>query len=293
MLKGINLEVKKGHIYGFLGPNGAGKTTTMNILSGLIDYNQGEIFLDGVKFDRSKRELLKKVGYLPQSPIFYNYMSALEYLSFIGKVSGMEESTIKKRTYELLETVKLKDHAKRKIGGYSGGMKQRLGIAVALFNNPELIFLDEPTSALDPEGRMEILEFIGELEKLGTTVVVSTHILNDVERICHGVSIINKGEIILSDSMKNIKDKYIQPIYEVEFERECFGLKERLAKLLWVESINIDKNKALIYVKDLNKAKKELFKIIAQEENPVLSFNLRKGNLEEIYLRLVNSNGNL
>ncbi|MGH4051895.1 MAG: ATP-binding cassette domain-containing protein [Clostridium sp.] len=293
VLKNISFEIKRGTIYGFLGPNGSGKTTTMNILSGLIDFNSGEIYLDGKDFKKNKRQLLRKVGYIPQNPVFYNYMNAVEYLHFIGEIADMQEKSIRERTIEILDIVKLTDAANKKIGQYSGGMKQRLGIAVALFNNPELVFLDEPTSALDPEGRMEILEFIKGLKSEGTTVFMSTHILSDIERICDEVSILDKGEILVSDNLVNLKNKYIQPIFDIEFEKHCVNLARVLLNYKWVEKVLINENKASIYVNSLVIAKSELLKIIVQGENNILSFNLRKSNLEDIFMRLVNKNDNI
>jgi len=293
VLKDISFEIKKGTIYGFLGPNGAGKSTTMNILSGLIDFNGGEIYLDGEDFKKNKRRLLKKVGYLPQKPVFYNYMNANEYLHFIGEISNMPEKSIRERTKEILEIVGLKEPAKKKIGQYSGGMKQRLGIAVALFNKPEIVFLDEPSSALDPEGRMEILEFIKNLKSEGTTVFMSTHILSDVERICDHVSILDKGKILVSDNLENLKNKYIQPIFDVEFENSCVKLDNILFKFKWVERVLTRGNNASIYVNNLDIAKSELLKFLVQEENTILSYELRKSNLEDIFIRLVNENENL
>jgi len=293
VLKEISFEVKKGSIYGFLGPNGAGKTTTMNILAGLIDFNGGDIYLDGEDFKKNKRELLKKVGYLPQSPVFYGYMTAVEYLTFIGKLGGMDNKSIKIRISELMEIVKLTDASKRRISGYSGGMKQRLGLAAALFNNPELVFLDEPTSALDPEGRMEVLEFIEGLRESGTTVFFSTHILNDIERVCDEVSILSGGKILVSDNLENLKNKYIQPIYDVEFEMNPTGLDNRLKSLPWMQKTIINENKVSIYVSNLEKAKGEILGVIAKENNPVTCFNLRKSNLEDIFIRLVNNDENL
>ena len=293
VLKDISFEIKKGTIYGFLGPNGAGKTTTMNILSGLIDFNGGEIYLDGEDFKKNKRQLLRKVGYLPQNPVFYNYMSANEYLHFIGEIANMTEKNIRERTVEILEIVKLTEAAKRKIGQYSGGMKQRLGIAVALFNKPEIVFLDEPTSALDPEGRMEILEFIKDLKSNGTTVFISTHILSDIERICDEVSILDKGQILISDNLESLKSKYIQPIFDIEFEKHCVNLDKILLNFKWVEKVLINENKASIYVNDLDVAKSELLKLLVKGENNILSYNLRKSNLEDIFIRLVNKNDNL
>ena len=293
VLKNICFEIKKGSIYGFLGPNGAGKTTTMNILSGLIDFNSGEVYLDGEDFKKNKRQLLKKVGYLPQNPVFYNYMNANEYLHFIGEIANMPEKNIKERTTELLDIVRLTESAKRKIGQYSGGMKQRLGIAVALFNKPEIVFLDEPTSALDPEGRMEILEFIKDLKSSGTTVFLSTHILSDIERVCDEVSILDKGQILISDNLENLKNKYIQPIFDIEFEKKCLNLEKVLLDFKWVEKILMNENKASIYVNNLDIAKSELLKLLVQGENTILSYELRKSNLEDIFIRLVNKNDNL
>jgi len=293
VLKEISFEVKKGSIYGFLGPNGAGKTTTMNILSGLIDFNGGDIYLNGEDFKKSKRELLKKVGYLPQNPVFYGYMNAVEYLTFMGKLGGMDNKNIKIRISELLEIVKLTYASKRKIGGYSGGMKQRLGLAAALFNNPELVFLDEPTSALDPEGRMEVLEFIERLRESGTTVFFSTHILNDIERVCDEVSILNGGKILVSDNLENLKNKYIQPIYDVEFEINPIGFENKLKSLPWMQKTIINENKISIYVSNLEQAKRELLGLLAKENNPVTSFSLRKSTLEDIFMRLVNNDENL
>ena len=293
VLKDISFEIKKGTIYGFLGPNGAGKTTTMNILSGLIDFNGGEIYLDGEDFKKNKRQLLRKVGYLPQNPVFYNYMSANEYLHFIGEIANMTEKNIRERTVEILEIVKLTEATKRKIGQYSGGMKQRLGIAVALFNKPEIVFLDEPTSALDPEGRMEILEFIKDLKSNGTTVFISTHILSDIERICDEVSILDKGQILISDNLENLKSKYIQPIFDIDFEKHCVNLDKILLNFKWVEKVLINEDKASIYVNDLDVAKSELLKLLVKGENNILSYNLRKSNLEDIFIRLVNKNDNL
>jgi len=280
-------------IYGFLGQNGAGKTTTMNILTGLINYNDGEIYLDGKLLKDNKRALLQKVGYLPQSPVFYNYMSATEYLSFIGQVNNMDKKLVNSKTKEVLDIVNLNDAAKRRIGGYSGGMKQRLGVAVSMFNNPGILILDEPTSALDPEGRLEMLELIEALKAKGTTVFLSTHILNDIERVCDEVSILHQGKLLVSENLENLKNKYIQPIYDVEFENHCEEIKKHLLPLPWIQNIVVNKNFCSIYVSDLDRANNELLRLLVNEKNIVKSFNLRKSNLEDIFLRMVNKDGDL
>lgn len=293
VLKGISFEIEKGSIYGFLGPNGAGKTTTMNILSGLIDYDEGEILFEGIDLRKSKRKLMKKIGYLPQNPVFYGYMNAYEYLNFIGSISGMNDKQIKQRVDEVLEIVKLQDAAKRKLSGYSGGMKQRFGIAVAIFNNPEMVFLDEPTSSLDPEGRMEVLQFTKELGKGGTTVFLSTHILNDVERVCDRVSILDKGEILISDSLENLISNYTQPIFDIELDGDCNKVRKLLANEEWVQNIAVSGNKISVYVGNPNTANGKLLRILADSGIPVISFRLRKSTLEDIFIRMVNKSGNV
>ena len=290
VLKGIDFEVKEGNIYGFLGKNGAGKSTTMNILTGLIDYNGGQVHFQGKNFRDNKRSILKNIGYTPQSPVFYGYMNAYEYLSFMGKLSGMSKEEIKKRSGEVLKTINLEDSAKRKIGGYSGGMKQRLGIAVALFNNPKLLFLDEPTSALDPEGRREILEFILSLKKQGVTVFLSTHILSDIERVCDEVSILDKGKIIASGDLQSLKSKYIMPIYDIEIEKNREQLKNKLLELNLIQNVKVTGDIVSVYVKDIESTKHEILKVIVDSKFDITSFNLRKSNLEDIFMRLVNEN---
>jgi ABC-2 type transport system ATP-binding protein len=162
-LKGISFEVDQGSIFGFIGKNGAGKTTTMNILTGLMKFDTGKVSIKDLDFLKNKSKLLKSIGYLPEFPVFYDYMSGYEYLNFIGEITGQEIKNLNHDILELLDKVNLKKQSKRRISSYSRGMKQRLALAAAMMNNPEILFLDEPASALDPEGRMEMLELIENL----------------------------------------------------------------------------------------------------------------------------------
>lgn len=290
VLKGINFEVKKGAVYGFLGHNGVGKSTTMNILTGLINYDSGVVEIDNKDMKTNKRELMKKIGYLPESPSFYPYMSAYEYLSFIGELQGDSRGIIKKRTDELLEQVKLKESGKRRIGGYSRGMKQRLGLAVAIYNSPELLFLDEPSSALDPEGRKEIIEIIRSLRERDITVFLSTHILSDVERVCDEVAILNDGKIVLKENLTKLMDEYVLPVYDVEFEKPCKSAESFLEGKSWIDNIQSDGNLISVYVKDKNIAKEKLLRIISDFDNPVISYSVRRSTLEDIFMRVVYKN---
>lgn len=288
VLKGISFEVQKGSIYGFLGKNGAGKTTTMNILTGLIKYNSGNIFINGKDSNTNKRQLLKTIGYLPQSPVFYGYMTGYEYLKFIGDLSGMSPKEISIRADEILEMVDLKSSAaKRRLSGYSGGMKQRFGLAVALFNHPEILFLDEPTSALDPEGRMEVLSLIENLKSEGITVFLSSHILNDIERVCSEVSILDEGKILISSNLKELEKKYIQPIFDVEVEGDSSALMQALLQQPLIENIKSSNNLLSIYVNNIDEGKKQVLKLILSTNSTVLSYNIRKSNLEDIFMRMV------
>lgn len=289
VLKGININVNKGEIYGFLGHNGAGKSTTMNILSGLIKFQSGNCIVNDVDISKNRKSVVKNIGYLPEDPRFYPYMSGLEYLDFIGRIGGDSKNEIKKKSKSLIDLVKLNDAKRRKIGGYSRGMKQRLGMAAALYNNPNLLLLDEPTSALDPEGRKDIVDIINNLKSQGKTVFLSTHILSDVERVCDRIGILHDGNIIIQESLNDLMKKYIVPVYDVEFKNKIS--EEKLSILnskTWIKEVYKKEEKVAVYIEDTSDAHLNLIKVISNLNNAVLSYNLRKSNLEDIFLRVVN-----
>jgi ABC-2 type transport system ATP-binding protein len=289
-LKSISFEVEKGSVFGFIGRNGAGKTTTMNILTGLIRFNSGEIFIKGKDFLKNKQELIKSIGYLPETPTFYNYMNAREYLYFIGEIIGIDLKELNKRIDELLEMVKLVKPSKRRIGGYSRGMKQRLALSVAFMNNPEILFLDEPASALDPEGRLEMLEIIENLKDEKITIFLSTHILNDAERVCDKICIIDEGKILTTKNLSELYETYIQPIFDIEFEKDPKDETNLLKKLDWVESIKADRERISLYVKDIDYAKRQILKELSKLNNNVVNYQIRKSTLEDIFIKMVNKN---
>lgn len=289
-LKSISFEVEKGSVFGFIGRNGAGKTTTMNILTGLIKFNGGKIFIKGKDFLKNKQELVRSIGYLPETPTFYNYMNAYEYLNFIARIIGCDLKKIRKSVGKLMEMVKLTKQGKRRIGGYSRGMKQRLALAVAFMNSPEILFLDEPASALDPEGRVEMLELIEGLKDDKITIFLSTHILNDAERVCDKICIIDEGKILLTKNLSELYETYIQPIFDVEFEEDPEEAVNSLKKLRWIESIKENGRRISIYVKDIDYAKKEILKEISKLNTNVTSYQIRKSTLEDIFMRIVSKN---
>ncbi len=288
VLKGVNAEVREGEVYGFIGHNGAGKSTTMNILAGLIGFEKGTCLVNGKSIkDRSNRTA-RDIGYLPEDPKFYPFMNALEYLEFIGSMNGDSKKEIGEKTEKILNMVKLSKAAKRAIGGYSRGMKQRLGIAVAMYNDPKLLLLDEPSSALDPEGRIDVVEIISNLKSQGKTIFLSTHILNDIERVCDRVGILNNGQIVLEENINQLMKRYIQPVYDIEFDGDVDAEQfEILSKTDYIEKANLDGRKADIWIKNFEENSTKLLKLISDINIPVISINLRKNSLEEIFLKVV------
>lgn len=286
VLKKINFCIERGEIFGFLGKNGAGKTTTINILTGLIGYDDGQVLIEGKEINSQKERLRQIIGYLPENPVFYDYMTGEEYLKFIGKIANWDQKLLLKRIDELLDQVKLDEARNRKIGGYSRGMKQRLALAVALFDRPEILFLDEPTSALDPEGRREMIELIKKFEENKTTVFLSTHILSDVEKVCNKISILNEGQIIMTRDMEKLKEEYILPIYDIIFEKEPAHFSE-LEQKEWVDRVTVKNRKMSVYLKNVEKGKKELLKYLGMKNIAVESFQLRRNTLEDIFIRVV------
>ncbi|HEM9167530.1 TPA: ABC transporter ATP-binding protein [Streptococcus agalactiae] len=234
IINGLSMSIPENTIFGFLGKNGAGKTTTMKMILGFLKKDEGsiEVFGEEVSFGQSKTN--RFIGYLPDVPEFYGYMTAKEYLNLCGAITGLSKNEIKNKSVELLELVGLRDVNKR-ISGYSRGMKQRLGIAQALLNSPKLLICDEPTSALDPLGRKEILDIILKI-KDSTTVIFSTHILSDVEAICDHVVVLDKGKNVLEgsiDELKNIKRKNTIKIrFKSDKELKAFKSLDKFSNML-------------------------------------------------------------
>ncbi len=192
-LRGLDLEVRAGEIFGFLGPNGAGKTTTMNVLLGYVQPMDGTASLFGI--DVRQPIARQRIGYLPELTYYYKFLTARELLRFYAKIFGIPRAETEKRIADLLKLVELEHAAGRPIKSYSKGMQQRVGLAQALINNPDLLILDEPTSGLDPLGRMKVREIIQRLKNEGKTVFFSSHELGEVETVCDRVAIVHEGEL--------------------------------------------------------------------------------------------------
>jgi len=289
-LDGLDLEIEQGTVFGFLGPNGAGKTTTLRILAGLAKPDSGSVMIDGKTFISSTPAPSPKIGYLPEEPAFYGWMSPIEFLDYVGKIFKLETKDRKVRIAELLELTGLKDSSKRRIGGFSRGMRQRLGMAQALVNKPEILLLDEPVSALDPVGRKEVLELI---EKLASTctVVMSSHILADVERVCDTVAIINKGKRLVQARKENLMNQYAIPALELEvYNGAAAGipeLAERIRKISSVSGVVIEGYKLRIAVKDVRSAQQSIMQDALTHNLPFERLEIVKPSLEDIFMQLV------
>ncbi|MGM0125191.1 ABC-2 type transport system ATP-binding protein [Enterococcus sp. AZ194] len=288
VLKGVNLQVQEGSIYGFVGENGAGKTTTMKMIVGLAPIQEGCIQVFGMPVQFGHATTNKLIGYLPDVPEFYSYMTSREYLILCGELTGMRKQDIKKRSEELLTLVNLADE-KKKIGGFSRGMKQRLGIAQALLNRPRLLICDEPTSALDPMGRKEILDILLSL-KGQTTVLFSTHILSDVERICDSIGILHNGVLQTSGSIEELKKVYGQEGISVTFETEE-EMKRLLTKLTQLmPTITSEKNGTVVFLTSehsLDELGQQLMTLLLDEQIVPLEFKQSASTLESIFLEVV------
>jgi ABC-2 type transport system ATP-binding protein len=290
-LDNLNLEVPEHVAFGFLGPNGAGKTTTVKLLTGFSRPTSGHAQVAGEKVDSQNLALRSKIGLLPDVPAFFDWMNGREFMHLMGELHHLPASETKKRSEELLQLVELKKARKRRIGGYSRGMRQRLGIAQALINRPSVLFMDEPTSALDPIGRREVLDLISSLKR-EATIFMSTHNLADVERVCDMVGIINKGRLVTVSTVAELQKKYARSVFELEFLEDPRPLVDSLKSLTWLADPEIVVQNGLRQVRvraiDLDYARKALPRFISESGLTLTRYELSLPNLEEIFIEVIN-----
>jgi len=289
-LDGLDLVVEPGTVFGFLGPNGAGKTTTIRILIGLVWPTDGRAWVTGVEIPARSREVAWRIGYLPEEPAFYPWMTPREFLDHVGRIFGLVASARMARTQELLNLTGLAQVSRRRIGGFSHGMRQRLGIAQALVNRPAVLFLDEPMGGLDPAGRKEVVGLINRLHG-ECTVFMSTHILADVERVCDVVGIISQGRMVAQARQDELIARYAVPVFEVESDP---GSVERLTEwaqsmqqMCWVISVAADGPAARVVVNDVETAKRELLPAAVRAGLVLTRYEMVRPSLEDVFLRLV------
>jgi len=281
-LKDFNLTVESGSIFGLLGPNGAGKTTLVKILLGITFPTKGSASILGE--DISKYEVRKKIGYLPENHKFPPYLNGPEVLKYFAKLSGYENTDLNKRIDELLALVKMDQWKKMKIKKYSKGMMQRLGLAQAMINNPELIFLDEPTDGVDPIGRKEIRDILVDLKNHGKTIFLNSHLLSEVELITDRVAILNKG-ILLQEG--NVKELTIsKELFKITLKGE--PAEEQIKSAL--EGFVISKiEKNIVSVKlDSSDEIDKVIDALRKNNFSILSVENQKNTLEDMFISLIN-----
>lgn len=286
-VNGLDLTVEKGSVFGFLGLNGAGKTTTIRMITGLSKPTAGEVRVCGERVVFGSPAVNRHIGFLPDVPEFYGFMRPAEYLALCGKLSGMDSRKIQPRAEELLGLVGLAGQ-KRKIGGFSRGMKQRLGIAQALMHEPELLILDEPTSALDPVGRREVLEILARLRgKL--TVLFSTHILSDVQRVCDCIGILHGGKLALSGSLREIEEKFAGESFRLGAPADGMAaLHEKLAALPFVRGLREDgPDELVVNASDAAAFSAAVCPLMAGLGLPLRRFEKVESNLEDVFLEVI------
>jgi ABC-2 type transport system ATP-binding protein len=284
----LNLKVQKNTIHGFLGPNGAGKTTTIKILVGLLRPTSGSVKVlgDEVKVDDADSRL--KIGYMPELPKFPKHLKAVELLDIYGRMYGMTKQQRLEQIPKLIGMVGLKGRENDLIGKYSKGMQQRVGIAQAMLNNPELIILDEPSIGLDPVGMVEVRELMKNISREGMTVFLSSHLLFEVEQICDHVTIINKGSLLASDTPQNISSQIGPAIIHIELSDLSDAVIAAVKKLPFVTGTWKTGNTFLIQVNTNVDVRAQVSKEVTGAGGVIIGMNQKTTNLEDIFLQLVN-----
>jgi ABC-2 type transport system ATP-binding protein len=287
-LNKLSLNVKHNTIHGFLGPNGAGKTTTIKILVGLLEPDEGIVKIFDREVHGDQPDIRLNMGYMPELPKFPKHLTAYELLDIYGRMYGMSIQERHERISELLELVGLKGREKDLIGKYSRGMLQRLGIAQALLNDPELVILDEPSQGLDPVGMVEIRDLIKRIWKEGMTVFLSSHLLFEVEQICSHVTIINRGVALISDTIQNISEKFSGiSVLQVEIANLSDMIIENIRRLPFVSNIIQDGKVLNIELKTRDDVRPQISQEIIKSGGIIISMNLKGKSLEEIFMELV------
>ena len=293
-LDALDLAVPTGSVFGFLGPNGAGKTTTLRLLTGLGRPTAGTAVVAGVEVGGRGTDLARRIGYLDQDPRFYGWMTGRELLTFVGRAYGLGGAALRSRVDEVLETVGLSDAAGRRVGGYSGGMRQRLGVGQAMLPRPAVLLLDEPVSALDPEGRRDTLELIGRLRG-ASTVLMSTHILTDVERICDRVAILDHGRLVTEAPMGELLGRHARPILELDPEpgqdAAVAMLVAALRAAAWTREVREDHGVLRVIVTDAEQAAAEALPLVVATGVRLARFERVRPTLEDVFLQLVGADG--
>jgi len=288
----LNLNVGANTIHGFLGPNGAGKTTTIKVLVGLLRPDEGVARIFGQEVSGDKPDVRFRIGYMPELPKFPKHLKGWELLDIYGRMYGLNQQQRRDQLPKILELVGLKGRENDLIGKYSKGMQQRLGIAQALLNEPELVILDEPSLGLDPVGMVEVRELIKNTVKEGMTVFLSSHLLFEVQQVCSHVTIINKGNALVSDTIENVSHKIKGPAtLQIEVTKLTATMIENLKKLSFVTDVRTENNKLNITIQTQEDVRPQVSETITNSGGTIVSMNLIGQSLEDVFVQLIGKAG--
>jgi ABC-2 type transport system ATP-binding protein len=286
-VKGISFDIEKGKVIGLLGPNGAGKSTTISMISTLLKPDKGEVFFEGESILKNPIKIQKKLGIVPQEIALYESLSAYDNLEFWGSAYGLKKAKLKERIKEVAKLIGLEDRLKKPVKSFSGGMKRRLNIGVALLHEPELLIMDEPTVGIDPQSRNHILDTVVKLNEKGMTIIYTSHYMEEVEKLCDKIYIMDEGEIVADgdiDQLVNLVPK--NKVFKIGFNQINDDLINSVKNIDGVEDVKI---KDGILIIDTNRSEKminELVDIASLYKLSIESVDIQRVNLETVFLHL-------
>ena len=284
----LNLSIKKGELFGFLGPNGAGKTTTMKMLTTLLSPTSGDATVAGYDIRKEAPMVRARIGVVPQEFALFDELTAMENLWYIGELYGMEKEHLRRKSEELLETVGLIKHKDVAAGGFSGGMKQRLSIAAGILHTPEILYMDEPTTGLDPQSRIAIRELTQKLNRSGITIVYTTHDMEEADKLCQRLVVMDKGEIKGEGSPTDLKDKYGNG-HRIELELKSYDdrLLAELKALVKASSVSIDDGVIQMTVPTVGGGVlHQISGLLSKRKIDVMELRAKEPSLEEVFINL-------
>jgi len=285
-LDSVSFAVGKGWVYGYLGPNGAGKTTTIRTMLGLLKPDQGEIQITSINPAKDPVQALQSLGYAPELPTLQTFFTGEQLLDFMGKMFGLATQARKEKIKQLLDLVGLEEWGDKKIGKYSKGMVQRLSLALALVNDPMVLIMDEPTIGMDPEATAHFRNLFTTLSKQGKTIFISSHLLDEVQRICTHVGMINRGRMVFDGPITQVLETFTQQwVIEAELKKVTKPMISALKKLDYVQDVKSEENKLRIELKEKKDLRGEISSEIFKHNGVLLSLNLHQITLEDAYLR--------
>ncbi len=288
-VKDLNLHIEKGTTFGLIGSNGAGKSTTMKILATLIRPSSGRAWVGGYDVTKSGRKVREIVGYMPDFFGVYDQLTSIEYLDFYAACYGFDYATRRQVAMQLLELVDLTDQSNQPVDHLSRGMKQRLGLARALVHDPAFLILDEPASGLDPRSRMEFRKILKVLRSMGKTILISSHMLSELEEICDAIGVMEQGELIACEQVDALKHvRRSERIYEIYVRDKVEETVQLLQALQEVESVTVEERKLFVQTKMGEQSQDQLLSMLVEHQIPVLQFQERSINMEDLYLQVTN-----